>query len=306
MKILVIFTGGTIGSAISQGRISPFAQCSKELIARYTESHADNVVFETKEPYRILSENLSAETLNLLTQTVCDSADSGYDGIIVIHGTDTLQYSAAALSYSLGNECIPVVLVSSNYPLNDERANGNANFEAAVEFIKNRCGKGVYVAYRNSDSVVYFHRGLSLIAHGEADDNLMSYKNKYYARLTDNGIAVCDTEKEKIAPLGALKLAEKSCILAVTACPADSFCYDISGCKAVIMRPYHSGTLNTASGQLADFCQKASENNVPVYVVNAVEGVTYESSAEYEKFGIIPLYNTTFAAAYIKLWADMN
>ena len=141
MKVLVIFTGGTIGSQLSNGWISPDGHTKRELIRRYEEEYGNSVQFVTKAPYSILSENLSSKKINILVKTVLESLDGGYDGIIVTHGTDTLQYSAAALSLALGNECIPVLLVSGNYPLDDSRSNGHINFAAAVEFIKQKKGQ---------------------------------------------------------------------------------------------------------------------------------------------------------------------
>ena len=127
MRILTVFTGGTIGSSLSKGAISP----------------------NTVAPYTVLSENLSAEYLEKLRSCVEDNLNSGYDGIVVTHGTDTLQYSAAYLDLTLGLIETPVVLVSSNYPLPYSRANGLENFAAAVDFIRSKQGRGVFVSYLN-------------------------------------------------------------------------------------------------------------------------------------------------------------
>ena len=55
-----------------------------------------------------------------------------YEGIIVTTGTDTLAYSSAALGYAFGELSVPMVTVSANYPLSDERSNGFSNFEQYV------------------------------------------------------------------------------------------------------------------------------------------------------------------------------
>jgi len=64
-----------------------------------------------------------------------------YDGIIITHGTDTLAYTAAALSFYFNAIKIPILLVSSDYPLDDSKANGLDNFMCAVEFIRQKCGQ---------------------------------------------------------------------------------------------------------------------------------------------------------------------
>jgi len=153
MKILVMFTGGTIGSCLQDGYISPDEDNNYRLINMYREKTGDTQEFDLSEPYTTLSENLNGTHLQMLIREVANQIEADkYDGIIVTHGTDTLQYSAAALSIMFDKVGIPIILVSSNYPLEDERANGVSNFEGAVKYIQNKGKAGVYVSYVNADS----------------------------------------------------------------------------------------------------------------------------------------------------------
>ena len=308
MKILVIFTGGTIGSLLSNGWISPDGQTKRELIRRYEEENGKSVEFVTVAPYSILSENLSANELNILVKTVCGSIDGGYDGIIVTHGTDTLQYSSAALSFALGSDCIPVLLVSSNYPLDDSRSNGHVNFAAAVEFIKQKKGKGIFAVYRNDNKPVRFHRGLALVCHREADDSVYSINGKHYAECDQGNIITFaeDTEAYRYEKTGEFVLCDSPEILVVDACPGGSYEYDLSKYKAIILRPYHSGTLNTASESFRSFCRNADSHGVPVFVVNVKEGATYASSKEFALLKITPIYSSTFVSVYVRLWIAIS
>ena len=77
---------------------------------------------------------------------------SKYDGVIILHGTDTLAYTASLLSILLAGISIPVFLVSSQLPIYKQEANGNDNFRTAVEHIVKGIRPNVYVAYRNDDS----------------------------------------------------------------------------------------------------------------------------------------------------------
>ena len=85
-----------------------------------------------------------------------------YDGIIIAHGTDTLAYTTNMLSIMLSGIDIPVVMVSSNYILSDDRANGNDNFINAVFFISHSKYKGVYAIYRNNKGVNVVYLGSRL------------------------------------------------------------------------------------------------------------------------------------------------
>ena len=90
MNIHVIFTGGTIGSAISdKGIISARDSMAYALIDMYLEKYNNDCCFTVSSPYYILSENLSAENIRLLIKevnTVLNNKD--LSGVIIAHGTD--------------------------------------------------------------------------------------------------------------------------------------------------------------------------------------------------------------------------
>ena len=306
MKILVVFTGGTIGSAVSDGWISPDEKMKYLLIEKYRELTGDDTEFDTLNPYTILSENLSAKNLNSLIKCVGENI-SKYDGIIVTHGTDTLQYSAAALSFAFGNNTIPIVLVSSNFPINDARANGVHNFIGAVEFIKSQAGRGVFVSYKNKNENTKIHLSSRIVSHTEAFDEIYSIDNQPFAVFSEKIAVNPDFSfSQSSTAVDNACFCEHSCILSVVAMPGDSFAYDLSKYKAVILRPYHSGTLNTESKAFADFCKKAKEKDVPVFVVNVHGGTTYESSKLYNDLGITVLPMCSFVSIYMKIWLAIS
>lgn len=192
MKLLFVFTGGTIGSVSNGVHIGLGKNGRRRLLSAYEEKWGIDFDYEEIEPYSVLSENLEARHLASLI-TALQGARSGtkagrvhdaseteagrrqdasevepgrtYDGVIVTHGTDTLQYTAAALGYALGNTGIPVCLVGANRPVEDPRSNALTNLRAAVEWIRGGFGSGVHVVYHNpGDRGVTVHRGTRLIA----------------------------------------------------------------------------------------------------------------------------------------------
>ena len=111
MKILVIFTGGTIGSEASGEYISIDGIKPYKLLQMYADTYHDearDVMFDTESPYTVLSENADGNTFKKLFDAVSQGVDAGYDGIIVTHGSDTLQYGAAVAAYAAGCDSIPV------------------------------------------------------------------------------------------------------------------------------------------------------------------------------------------------------
>lgn len=304
MKILVIFTGGTIGSAERNGWISPLGSTKSLLIDNYLKKSNGSVQFALASPYTVLSENLCADNLNTLIKCVRENMEKGFEQMIVCHGTDTLQYSAAALSYAFSGEKLQLVFASSNYPLKNEKANGFANFEAAVEFIKSIEISGVFAAYKNGGKNAEIHNALRLVCHREADDGLYSIDGNPIASYDGHKIILnssyCFSDSHE--RLLNVCFPENSGVLAVSSVPADDFSYSLNGIKAVIIRPYHSGTLDTGSKCFKEFCKRAKEKDIPVFAVNVKAEARYESTRAFDELGITVLPFCSFPAVYVKMW----
>ncbi|MBP5195444.1 MAG: asparaginase [Lachnospiraceae bacterium] len=311
MNIRIIFTGGTIGSAEKDNIISTDSKAAYTLLEKYRKEYdAADVSFETSEPLRMLSENLSASEINLIIKSVREAVTEDTDGIIVTHGTDTIQYTAAALSLILDSINIPVMLVSSAYPLDDERQNGTDNFAAAVEFIKEKAGCGVFVPYRNKeDGYVMIHDAQKLMSHHETTDSLFSLDDEYYAcYMKDHNEIILNagfhkaemSEHEKPAGIG---YSDDPGILVVAPYPGCSYEFgELTGYKYVLFRPYHSATLDTANEKFVSFCRKATEAGLKLYLSGCSRSTMYESTLTYRSLGIEILPYAPFPADYMRLW----
>jgi L-asparaginase len=138
-NILVVFTGGTIGSSVCNGEINTDTQTHFLLLSQFKMRYPQmEIHFTTLQPYEILSENLTPSVWTLLIQTIENANPNVYDGIIITHGTDTLAYTSAALTFYFHALDVPIYLVSSHYPLSDMRSNGLDNFSFAVNSIIGR------------------------------------------------------------------------------------------------------------------------------------------------------------------------
>ena len=175
MRILFVFTGGTIGSTLSGDIISTDEGKSYRIIEAYRERFGIDFEYDMLEPYTALSENNTGDTVRCLCECVRAHIRDGCDGIIVTHGTDTLQYSSAALGYCLGLDSVPVCIVSSNRPIEHARANALDNLHAAVLFIRESRGRGCFTVYRNDTSdKVLVHRATRLLFGVSFSDEVAS------------------------------------------------------------------------------------------------------------------------------------
>ena len=250
---------------------------------------------------------MNGKILTQLYKCISSYDLSEFDGVIIAHGTDTLQYTAAYLSYAFGLCKTPIVLVSANFPLEDERSNGFHNFCGAVELIKSGKGRGVFVSYANTPyDVTGIHRASRILTHSPYEDFIFSiYEKCVYESYSDYGIENCKFYKEKsdkISMSDCTELEETSDVLYVKPYVGMTYPQIRQGTKAVLLEGYHSGTLNTDGSELTKFCAEAEKCGVPVYLTGAEQGFFYESKLMFEKLKIEVLPPASPIAMYMKLW----
>ncbi|MBR1390455.1 MAG: asparaginase [Lachnospiraceae bacterium] len=319
MRVSVIFTGGTIGSKLtSEHVISTDNTAAYELLAAY-ESQPDHlpVQFLTSEPYYILSENIRAQNLITLIReitNVLSTADP--DGIIVTHGTDTLQYTAAILGYVFSTASVPIILVSSNYVLQDARANGLSNFSHAISFLSylscqwglpERRRTGVFVSYQNTGQPALIHRATRLLPSLPFTDEVHSCMNQWFAKLTDsrwelNPRYLSTPDTFSVSPKQVSLTDDSGCILRIRPYPGMVYPEIPSGTRAILHESFHSGTIGIHAA-LTDFVTEASRKKIPIYLsgFNPSENA-YETSAQYRALGLAVLPVSSVIAQYCKLW----
>lgn len=305
MKIAVIFTGGTIGSCEKNNFIGVDNKMQYVLLKKYENDN--EIAFETSSPYSILSENLSADELNLLQKEIAEKLSRDFDGIIVTHGTDTLQYTSTAIEYAFCDSEIPIVFVSADYPLDNEKSNGYSNFKAAVEFIKNKIGKGVFISYKNNnESITKIHIPSHTLQHNESDANIYSIDETVFAEFEENFTFKSINLSNSVNSTGIIPFTADSQILVISAAPGQKYLYSLENVKSIILKSYHSGTLNTANEDFVIFCKSASEKHIPIFVSGVKSGTNYESTGLFTDLNIKPLPYSTFISAYIKIWIAVS
>ena len=142
-KILFLTTGGTIASSSSEEGLVP--SLTSEEILHYLGEHHGDIEITCEDLLRLDSSNMQPEEWQLIARRIAE-AKSGYDGIVLSHGTDTMAYTAGALSFMLRNLDIPLIITGSQlpllHPLSDGVENIRVAFTAVCEDIQ-----GVYVCF---------------------------------------------------------------------------------------------------------------------------------------------------------------
>ncbi|BDC36434.1 Glu-tRNA(Gln) amidotransferase subunit GatD [Candidatus Methanoliparum sp. LAM-1] len=125
-NVSVIFTGGTIASRIDYKTGAVTSQFKADEIIKIIPELSDIATIDTDQLFNILSENISPKNWVDIARAVYDKIKKGSYGVVIAHGTDTMNYTASALSFMLRTP-IPVVLVgsqrSSDRPSSDSYVN---------------------------------------------------------------------------------------------------------------------------------------------------------------------------------------
>ncbi len=307
MKILFVFTGGTIGSVANDGIINTDGNRPRVLLAEYERAYGIGFSYDTVEPYVALSENNTGDTLRALCACVAAHKDRGYDGIVVTHGTDTLQYTAAVLAYAFADISVPLCLVSANYPVGDARSNAIPNLRGALRFIAEVGTAGVWVSYQNAGEPTQIHYGTRLlesIAFTARVESAFSARygtfegNKPFARNAAHPVQADALPKLDIPAFPA----HAPQILRIQPYPGMVYPAIGADVRYILHASFHSGTINTVSGEAQRFFAEAKERNIPVFLTGAMRGDAYASVGAFAALGIMPLYHIAPVAAYVKLW----
>jgi len=310
--ILVVFTGGTIGSAASAGTIKPSASAPFKLLSeferRFPEA-AEDIAFDPIEPIRLLSENLAPAAWPVMIEAIEAKQPDRYDGVIVTHGTDTLAYTAAALSFYFHGLKVPLLLVSSDYPLDHPQANGLDNFHCAVDFIREIKEAGVFVSYRNQGQTLQVHRGTRLASSLQLSGDFVSVRGQSYmeyagGRFIGTGMPAFERQAE----LPELKPLFSDRILMIRPYPGLDYAhFSVDGVDAVLHDLYHSGTACSTrqwgdNHSLLAFIERCRRQGVKVYLAPARQSPdAYESTRFLLDAGAEMIWNMSIEAAYVKL-----
>ncbi|MBI2134752.1 Glu-tRNA(Gln) amidotransferase subunit GatD [Candidatus Woesearchaeota archaeon] len=148
--IAILHTGGTIASKVDYRTGGVVARFSPEEILEMFPELNDIANIRSKLISNMFSEDMRFKHYALMCKAIEEEVKKGVDGIILTHGTDTLGYSAAALSFALENINIPVLLVGSQRSSDRGSSDAAVNLICAASFIAGSDFVGVGICMHNS------------------------------------------------------------------------------------------------------------------------------------------------------------
>ena len=143
-SILLLTTGGTIAAADTGGGLVPALPPAE--ILRYVPEITGFCKVTARQILNIDSSNIQPENWLLLSRTIREHYEA-FDGFVIAHGTDTMAYTASALSYLIQNPAKPIVLTGSQKPIQQGDSDARRNIIDAFWFCAQPDTGGVYLCF---------------------------------------------------------------------------------------------------------------------------------------------------------------
>ena len=190
-RVSIVSTGGTIASRVDYITGGVHAAISSRDLLSIVPELSEIAVVDADILYSVFSENIGSEHWSGMARKVAEKIRGGADGVVITHGTDTMGYSSAALSFALRNLPVPVIFVgsqrSSDRPSSDAATNllGVVTAAAHAPFAEVTLG----MHETTSDTNIAFHRGTKVRkCHTSARYAFQSVNSEPLARLVEGEI----------------------------------------------------------------------------------------------------------------------
>ena len=313
-RILVIYTGGTIGMiedpVTKTLRPFDFTHLMENVPKiKMLDYVIDNISFNPP----IDSSDMNIQHWQDMARAIDNNYDR-YDGFVVLHGTDTMAYTASALTFMLDGLNKPVIITGSQLPIGEVRTDGEENLITALQIAADRdpadgkpMVREVAILFEN-----YLWRGCR--STKRSADNFNAFKSNNYPRLAHIGLGI-DYNAEALArPEGEPRLnvqynLDRS-VMIVDLFPG--LCertlhhlFHTPGIKGIVMRTYGAGNSPTAKWFLDEVHDAIDRGLIILNVTQCVDGSVrsnrYVSGDMLAAAGVISGYDITVEAATTKM-----
>lgn len=309
--VLIIYTGGTLGMAYDEnGALVPF-NFGKilEKIPNLNNLNISITVISFPEP--IDSSNINLQHWVDMAYIIYENYDT-YDGFVVLHGTDTMAYSASMLSYMLRGLNKPVIFTGAQLPISAMRSDARENLMTALEIaISKANGKPIV-----PEVCIFFNH---MLLRGNRAKKVQSvhfdaFESENYPALAESGIVI-DYNYAAIRPFEEgkrlkyhNKLENNVMVLklfpGITKRIIDS-CLQIKGLKGVVLETYGSGNSPSESWFIR-LMEKAVDKGLLILNVSQCNGGRviqgrYQTSMDLKRVGVLSGGDITTEAAITKM-----
>jgi len=311
-KVIILSTGGTIASRVDYrtGAVRP-AMTASDLYSVVPEL-ADIAQIETRILLSLFSEHIKAEHWTTMAEAVAGEISNGADGVVIAHGTDTMGYTVAALSFALQNLPVPVVLVGSQRSADRPSSDAATNLIGALVVAAKAPFAHVTLAMHKtvSDTSIAVHLGTKVRkCHTSRRDTFKSVNASPIASVDDNQLVMLTDDYVKRDRVRQLVLKPKFSerVALVKFYPGMNpkiiDWYVENGYRGLVLE-------GSGLGHISSYCFGAIQNAVKHDVVvgmssqciwGRVNMNVYDSGRDLQAMGVVPLDDMLPETAIVKL-----
>ena len=310
-RVVILSTGGTIASRVDYrtGGVRP-ALTANDLYSVVPEL-SDIAVIEAEILFNVFSENITPKHWSETAKHIAHHIEEGVAGVVVAHGTDTMGYTAAALSFALQNLPVPVILVGSQRSADRPSSDAATNLIGAVKVAANAPFAEVVVAMHEtvSDKSIVFHRGTKVRkCHTSRRDAFKSVNAAFLAKLENGKIIMLsksyherDKRKLTLKPIFDEKVA---LVKSHPGMDANVIEWHVDNSfKGIVLEGTGLGHL---SGNCFSTIKKAIAKNIIVSMTSQciwgrVNMNVYDTGRDLLEIGVIPLQDMLPETALVKM-----
>lgn len=311
-NISIISTGGTVSSIIDYKTGAVHPKFTAEDLLRANPELLDIANYDVKALYNVLSENMEPEYWVKAAESVADDINNGADGIVIAHGTDTMHYTSAALSFMIKTP-VPIVITGAQRSSDRPSTDAFLNIYNAVVAAKSDIAE-VTVCMHNSlnDGDCALHKGTKVRKmHTSRRDTFRSINSEPIALLSDGKVKSINLPYIKRGE-NKLKLntnleTKVALIKSFPGITSDIIDYHIDkGYKGLVIE-------GTGLGHLPDYMverlKRANDEGIPIVMASqclygTINMNVYSTGRLLQDAGAISALDMTPETAYVKLtWA---
>ena len=312
-KVLLIYTGGTIGMNQNPltGALEPFD--FEHLLSRVPELaqfQTEIATYQFNPP--IDSSDMSPKLWTELAHIIADNYDE-YDGFVILHGTDTMAYTASALSFMLEGLTKPVILTGSQLPIGQLRTDGKENLITSIEMAAAKRADGTAMV---PEVGIYFNGHLMRgnRTTKQSADEFNAFESFNYPHLADAGVEILYHHDRILQPQWEtpmkphFRLDNNVIIFSLFPGIREDLVRHIiatPNLRSIVMRTFGSGNAPQRPWVMQALREATQRGKIVINISQCMQGKVqmgrYDTGYQLQEAGVISGHDSTVESAVTKL-----
>ena len=311
-KVLIVYTGGTIGMVQDEnGSLKPFPL--NHIYDTVPELRNCSYQIDTCQLENIIDSSNMTPSFWVDIAEIIEQKYDEYDGFVILHGTDTMAYTASALSYMMENLTKPIIFTGSQLPIGQLRTDGKENLITSIEIAAAKDYEGHAMV---PEVGIYFNGHLlrGNRTTKQSADEFNAFESFNYPHLVDAGVNITYHKERMLQPdwtkpmTPHFRLDNNVIIFSLFPGIREDLIRHIihtPNLKAIVMRTFGSGNAPQSPWLLNALKEGTHNGKVIVNISQCLQGCVemgrYDTGFQLKEAGVVSGYDSTVESAVTKL-----